>query len=71
MEATLQFGDVLEAVDALTLDEQETVVDVLRRRIAERRREELAEDVEEAYREFLAGNCKPCTPDELMAEVLG
>jgi hypothetical protein len=26
MDAILQFGDVLEAVDALTLDEQETVV---------------------------------------------
>jgi hypothetical protein len=44
--------------------------DVLRRRIAERWREELAKDVDEACRELLAGNCKPCTSDELMAEVL-
>ncbi len=37
MEQTLSFGGVLEAAEALTLEEKETLLEILRRRIAERR----------------------------------
>jgi hypothetical protein len=36
----------------------------------ERRRAELAQDIQEARREYQAGNARPITPDELMEEIL-
>ena len=70
MEAVLSFGQVLEAADGLPLDDQETLIDILRRRIVEQRREQLAGDVRSAGREFQAGRCRAITPAELMAEIL-
>ena len=38
MAQTLPFGEVLDAADRLTVDEQETLVAILRRRLAEQGR---------------------------------
>jgi len=66
-----RFGDVLEAADQLTEDEQENLLEVLRKRLAERRRLEIAEDVRRARREHERGETRAVTPDELMDEILG
>jgi len=70
MGSVLAFGEVLEAVDKLSLEEQETLIEVVRKRIIERRREELAKDIQDAQKEFQVGQCRPVTPDELVAEIL-
>jgi len=62
------FADVLEAADDLSLDEQETLLEILHRRIVERRREGLAREIREARAEFEAGDCRPMTAAELIAE---
>lgn len=66
----MPFGEVLEAVDRLTPDEQETLAAIIHRRLAERGRKQLAEDVREARQEFAVGGCRPATADELMSEIL-
>lgn len=66
----MTFGDVLETVDSLPLEEQEELIEILRRRVIERRREELAKEIQEARKEFRAGRARPATPDELMSEIL-
>jgi hypothetical protein len=71
MEAVMTFGQILEAADGLPLDEQETLVDILRKRIVEQRRERIVRDIRSAEQEFKAGRCRRVTPDELMAEILG
>jgi len=70
MEKPVSFGELLEAADHLSLDDQETLVEVLHRRIIERRREELAAEVLQARQEFQQGQCRPISTDELMAEIL-
>ena len=70
MESVLAFGEVLEVVDKLSLEEQETLIEVVRRRIIKRRRGELAKEIQDAQKEFQAGHCRPVTPDELVAEIL-
>ena len=70
MESVMTFGEVLEAADQLSLDEQETLADLLHRRTIERRRQQLALEMAEARQEYEAGDCQPVTPDELMAEIL-
>ena len=67
---TLSFTEVLEAADTLSPGEQETLVDILRRRLTEHRREQIVREVREAEDEFRAGTCRPVAPDELMKEIL-
>ena len=67
---TLPFGEVLEAVDQLSADEQETLAAILQRRLAEQGRKRVAEEVREARREFASGACRPVAVDELMREIL-
>jgi hypothetical protein len=62
--------DVLEAAGNLSLEEQETLVEILHRRMIERRRGELVKDIQAAESEFLSGGCRPASPSELMKEVL-
>ena len=69
-ETAMLFGEILEAVDKLSLEEQETLADVLHRRLVQRRREELAGEIQQAQQEFQSGQCRPVTPAELMKEIL-
>ena len=70
MQIAVSFGEVLEAADRLSLEEQESLLDILQRRIIERRRAELAQDIREAREEFQQGHCQPATPTEIMEEIL-
>jgi hypothetical protein len=70
MEQTIPFGEVLEAIDRLSSEEQETLLDIVRRRLIERGRQQLAADIQEARTEFAAGQCQPTTVDDLMKEIL-
>jgi len=70
MEQTIPFGEVLDAIDRLSLEEQETLRDIVQRRIAERGRKMLAAEIQEARQEFAEGRCRPATADELMKEIL-
>ena len=64
-----RFSDVLESVDALPIEEKEMLIDIIRKRMTEQRRDELKESIEEADAEYRAGLCKPMTVDEIMAEI--
>lgn len=66
----MPFRVVLEAVDQLTLEEQETLASILHRRLAERGRKRLVDDIREGHQEFAEGGCRPTTADELMGEIL-
>ncbi len=66
----MTFNDVLESADKLSLDEQETLTEVLHRRLIEHRRAELAKEIQNAQQEFQEGSCRPATPSELMKEIL-
>ena len=70
MEGNVRFGEILEEADRLPLEDQETLIEVLQRRMRDRRREELAKDIQEAQKEFQEGSCRPATADELMREIL-
>ncbi len=70
MQTMTLFGEVLEAADKLTLEEQVSLIDILHKRMIERHRAELAQDIEEARKEFREGHCQPATPTEIMEEIL-
>jgi hypothetical protein len=66
----MSFAELLEAADQLSLEEQADLVEVLRRRIAARRRDEIAEEIRDARREYAAGRCQPATPDAILKNIL-
>jgi hypothetical protein len=70
MGQPIPFWQVVEAADQLSANEQDALIDILRRRSVDRGRKELAASAKEAREEFARGECKPCTPDELMRELL-
>lgn len=70
MAEALRFGDVLEAAEQLSEDEQETLLDIIEKRLAERRRDETAADVRAARLEHEQGETRATTADELMDEIL-
>jgi ribosomal protein S4 len=70
MADVLPFREVLEAADRLSEDEQEELIAILHRRLAQAARQRLAAEVQEARQEFAEGRCSPVTPDELMREIL-
>ncbi len=64
------FAQVLDWADELGVEEQESLVEVLQRRLAERRREALIEAVTSARREFGRGRCRPATPNQIVKRIL-
>ena len=69
MEQVPHFEEVLDFVDKLSLEDQEELVKILKKRIIEHRRDELNKDIKAADREFKKGKCQKATPEELMKEI--
>jgi hypothetical protein len=70
MSLEIPFAEVLEAADHLSPDEQQELIHILNRRLAEAARKRLVADVQEARDEFSQGRSSPVTPDELMREIM-
>ena len=70
MSQVLAFGDVLEAADQLSAEDQQELIAILQRRLADARRQQILADIQESRLEYEAGLCRPTTPDELMREIM-
>ena len=64
------YGQVLDSIEALPEEQQESLLDIVRKRLAERRRAALVKSVGEARKEFKSGKLRPATPAEIMRKVL-
>ena len=64
------FGEILDAVAELPADDQLALVDIVKHRLAEQARREIVASVQEARKEFLDGQCRPTTVDQLRDEIL-
>ncbi len=69
METPLSFAEILEAADKLSLDDQAELIEVLRHRVAERRQYVLAGEIQQAGREFEAGQRHPTSPADILKAV--
>ncbi len=66
----MTFAEVVDSVEQLTPDEQESIIEIFQRRVRDRRREEILKSIEESRREFAEGKLVPSTVDEIMERVL-
>jgi len=63
------FSEVVDAADNLSIDEQESLIGILRRRIAERNRGRLMREVTDARAEHESGQSRPGAVAEIMDEI--
>ncbi len=70
MPTTLPFGGVLDVIETLSLDEQETLLDIMQKRLVERGRQQRLADIQEAREEYAQGACQPTSVEALMQEIL-
>ena len=66
----MNFADILEATEQLSLEDREDLIRILQNRLREEKRADIVKDVKEAQQEFTQGKCQPVTPEELMKEIL-
>ena len=64
------YGQVLDSIEALPEEQQESLADIVRKRLAERRRAALVKSVGATRKEFKSGKLRPATSAEIMRKVL-
>lgn len=66
---TTKFNDVLEMVDSLTIEEQEELLEIEKKRLIDRKRTKLVNDIAESEKDIENGNFKTGTPEELVKAI--
>jgi hypothetical protein len=69
MTQTVNFNQILEMIEKLSLDEQEELIDIVRHRQIECRREEIAANIAKAKQEYEQGKVFRGTVDEIIVEL--
>ncbi len=66
---SLSFQDLIGAVESLPLDDQSMLVEIINKRIIEKRRAELAAEVKEAQEAFARGEVRRGTVKDLIKDL--
>ncbi len=69
--ASSRFQEVIEVVEALPLDDQLLLIEIVRQRLIHHRRRELAADIAEARQVYQQGKIRRGTVADLMKELAG
>jgi hypothetical protein len=69
MMQTSNFARVLDDVEALSVDEQEALIQLVQRRLVERRREEIAATIAQARADYREGDVFRGTVEQIMNEL--
>jgi len=67
--AAMSFQDLIEAVESMPLDDQFMLVELINKRIKEKRRAELVAAVQETRSAFARGEVKRGTFEDLMKDL--
>lgn len=65
-----RFQEVIETVEALPPDDQQLLIEIIRQRLIQHRRTELAADIAEARKAYREGQVRRGTVTDLMEESL-
>ncbi|PZU91889.1 MAG: hypothetical protein DCE90_19220 [Pseudanabaena sp.] len=66
---TSLFQEALTAIDALSLDDQAALIDVLNNRLKLRQRQQVVKEVREVQQEYREGKFKSGSVDDFLAEL--
>jgi len=68
-ETSSRFQEVIETVETLPPDDQALLIEIIRQRLIQHRRAELAADIAEARRAYQQGKVRRGTAADLMEEL--
>ena len=68
---TVTFQDALETIESLPEQQQEDLITIIKKRIIERRRETLAENIREARDEYARGEVKEGDVADILLSGIG
>ncbi len=66
---TSDFQTAIEVVEALPLEDQEILLDILANRLRQQKRDEFVASIKEAQEEYAKGNFRNGSVDDLLAEL--
>jgi len=66
----ITFQKALEVIETLPEEQRESLIDIIRRRMVEERRDQLALNIKKARVEYKQGKVKRGTVDDMMDELL-
>jgi hypothetical protein len=64
------FQDIIESVESLSIEDQDYLFELIRKRRIEKRREEMAKNGEETLKSLAMGTAKNGSAEEIMAYLL-
>lgn len=69
MMGNITFQKALEMIESLPEEQRESLIDIVRRRLIEERRDRLAQSIKEAKEEYKRGEIKSGSVNDLMDEL--
>ncbi|MEB3309018.1 MAG: hypothetical protein VKJ02_02185 [Snowella sp.] len=65
----MQFSQILEMIDYLSLDEQNDLINIIKHRQIEKRREQIAQNISQSRQDYQNGNVFRGNVDAIIAEL--
>ena len=69
MTQTITFNQILELIETLSIEEQEDLINIIRHRQIETKREEIAENIRKSAQEYEKGQVFRGNIDEVITEL--
>lgn len=66
---TITFQEILDIIESLPEYQQEDLIDIIRHRLIDHKRELIAKNIREARKEYMGGKVKKGTVNDLMREL--
>ena len=63
------FDNVIEIIESLPEEQRESLIEIVKKRLIEERRDRLAQSIKEAKEEYMSGEVRQGTVDDLMREL--
>jgi len=67
---TTTFDEALDIIESFPEEQRESIIEIVKRRLTEERRERLAQTVNEARQEYARGEVRRGTVDDLIREIV-
>lgn len=64
-------SEIVDAADGLSVDEQISLLEILRRRVVERNRQQLLDEVKQSRDEFATGRAQAAAASDIINEASG
>ena len=64
-----KFNEILEQIETLSSDDQEILIDLVKRRLIERRQDEIADNIALSHQEYQSGEVVRGSVEDVIAEL--